>query len=113
MTLEEAKELLDQCTRAELRDHAFGDREIYFTKDGTSVAEGYSGTECEITIFGTGDGGLDDTYFQGSEAYELLRCGTLDSVERNDSTGPDEYQEGECMPGLTTAGVLDELTKSL
>lgn len=112
MTLEEAKELLNQCTRHECRDHAFGDREIYFTMGAVDVAEGYAGGgRSDIVIYGASP--EEDARFNGKEADELFECGAVGGIERNDSTGPDEYQEGECMPGLTLEGVLDELTTPL
>ena len=49
------------------------------------------------------------TEFSGAEASELRKCGRL-STSRNDSTGPDRYAEGSCMPGLTLEGVRRELT---
>ena len=112
MTLEEAKELLNQCTRHECRDHAFSDREIYFTMGAVDVAEGYAGGGLsDIVIYGASP--EEDARFNGNEADELFECGAVGGIERNDSTGPDEYQEGECMPGLTLEGVLDELTTPL
>lgn len=103
ITFQEAKLLLADCQRSELRDHAFGDREVYFVNAvGDTVAEGYSGSSgSSLHVSGT--------EFVGKQADELLTLGHQGSVERNDSTGPDEYHEGECLPGLTTEGVLDEL----
>jgi len=102
MTLDEAKKLLTECIREELRDHAFGDAEVYWMKDGQEEAAGYFGSKAEVEIRGT--------IFKGPDAHELRKCGTIGAVERNDSTGPDQYVEGQCMPGLTIEGVRKELT---
>ncbi len=105
MTFEEAKALLSQSVRDELRDHAFGDREIYWTTvGGEDVASGYCGEGISSVTVG-------DSYFIGEQAVELIRLGHTGKIERNDSTGPDEYQDGQVMPGLTPRGVADELTK--
>lgn len=70
----------------------------------TQIAGGYfGGRSAEVSIA--------ENVFTGSEALELRSCGSRGLVERNDSTGPSEYREGECMPGLTPAGVLAELTR--
>lgn len=110
LTLEQAKTLLNSCDRYELRDHAFGDVEVSWTKDDKDVASGYDGASSTSVYFH--DGACDEptnVVFRDQEAIELLKCGTLRKVERNDSTGPDEFTKGECMPGLTPSGVLDEL----
>jgi len=135
MNLTEAKTALEGTVRGELRDHAFGDREVTWfvvNKDGLVVAqaaEGYfgggsSGVSVYTTPipfekpwdFETGSGYLaqlgEEAYaaaeFDGRDASELLECGSL-SVSRNDETGPDTYQDGVCMPGLTLEGVRKEL----
>jgi len=134
MNLTEAKKLLSSTVRGELRDHAFGDREVtwFVVKDGLIVAqaaEGYfgggsSGVSVYTTPipfeepwdFETGSGYLaevdDEAYaaaeFDGRDARELLTCGSL-RVGRNDETGPDTYRDGACMPGLTLEGVRKEL----
>lgn len=114
MTLDEAKAVLSTCTREELRDHAFGDCEVYWIRegapalvDGDEVASGYFGSDERIVS--VSDGLFHET-FRGDDADALRSCGTRGRVERNDSTGPDEYHEGDCLPGLTSEGVLDELT---
>lgn len=100
---EEAKALLTNCKRSELRDHAFGDREIYFEdSEGNSVAEGYSGS-------GGYSINVGNSYFDGAEAKELISLGHEGNIERNDSTGPEEFEDGRCMPGLTFDGVRKEL----
>lgn len=102
MTLQEAVASLEGSVRIELRDHAFGDTEVMWMKDGFEAGHGYySGTVTECTI--------GDTLFYDKEAVELRNCGKL-QVERNDETGPDEYIEGQVMPGLTLEGVRQELT---
>ncbi|MNL63913.1 hypothetical protein D3C87_1880840 [compost metagenome] len=104
VTFEQAKELLANCKRSELRDHAFGDREIYFEDaQGVSVAEGYAGSGGYSINFVAG------AYFDGTEARELIALGHEGKIERNDSTGPDEFEDGKCMPGLTHDGVRKEL----
>jgi len=126
MDLQTAKLTLTACVRGELRDHAFGDVEITWGpvdergEFTAIVAEGYfgSGSGQGITVYDPPtplvDGYAEEppgqkTYsFDGKEAQELRKCGAL-RVERNDSTGPDRYSEGSCMPGLTLEGVRKEL----
>ena len=80
LTFDEAKTKLAQCNRAELRDHYFGDKEVYFTdKTGNAVAEGYDGT-CSTTLHFS-----DGSVFADTEAVTLIKLGTLIRVERNDS----------------------------
>lgn len=122
MNLDEAKTLLNLCTRDELRDHAFGDREVSWTrkdKNGKTllVADGYFGGSGVgvggVSILGPEDENGQMTTiasFDGKEATELAKCGADVHIERNDSTGPDTYADGKCMPGLTLEGVLKELT---
>ncbi len=103
MTFEEAKALLSQSVRDELRDHAFGDREIYWTTvGGEDVASGYCGEGITSVTVG-------ETYFIGEQAVELAKLGRTGSIERNDSTGPDEYQDGRVMRGLTSDDIAFEL----
>ena len=103
MEFAEAKGILDACERTELRDHAFGDRVISWTKRGYEVAYGYSGSSgCGVHIVG-------DSSFEGDEAKDLVNCGTLVHTQRNDSTGPEDYVEGRIMPGLTRESVKQEL----
>jgi hypothetical protein len=105
VTFDNAKLILAGCTRSELRDHAFGDREIYWTSpSGEPIASGYSSDDGQEVY-------IEETTFYSTEAVELFACGTLGTVERNDSAGPDEYKDGACMPGLTLGGVLREITE--
>jgi hypothetical protein len=53
---------------------------------------------------------IDIGEFKNADARELRHCGTEGQVERNDETGPEDYQEGVTMPGLTLEGVLKEIT---
>lgn len=111
---EETRTLLSTLKRSELRDHAFGDREIFWEdSSGKLIAEGYaggSGTPCVGSS--NEETPLEFEFsFTGSDALDLVKCGTLGNVERNDSTGPDRYQDGKCMPGLTLEGVRKELTE--
>jgi hypothetical protein len=103
MTLQEAVELLSSCVRHELRDHAFGDSEVYWRKDGQNVATGYFGGDSSSVCIG-------QEVFKGADALKLLECGQVGQVERNDETGPDEYKQGVIMPALTLEGVRKELT---
>lgn len=103
MNFEEAKTLLNSCERSELRDHAFGDTEICWVLDGAEVADGYFGNKiASVSVGGR-------SFFR-DEARELRKCGKLVTIERNDTTGPEEYQEGVTMHLLTPEGVLEELT---
>ncbi len=107
MTLDEAKKILSECERSELVDHAFGDAEVDWNKDGKEIAAGYFGGTSESVGFND----ADHTTFMDKEARELRQLGKLVASERNDETGPDEYKEGTCMHALTPAGVLEELTE--
>ena len=116
MTLDQAVEILNSAVRSELRDHAFGDREISWEREGVQVADGYSGsTGTYVDFYGEGEGedGFPTTVgeFEGRDAFKLLECGSEGHVERNDSTGPSKYTDGVCMPSLTLKGVRDELTR--
>ena len=109
MTFDEAKAFLSRCIRDELRDHAFGDAEISFWLDGTLVAGGYIGSGSS-SVWAEEASGHQFREFTQEQTRELLKCGTLGTAERNDETGPDTFQEGATMPGLTLGGVLKELT---
>jgi len=87
MTLEQAKELLAGTKREELRDHAFGDCEVYWNDaNGEEVASGYFGTDVSEV-------GIGEATFTGTDAVALRHAGTLGGAGRNDSTGPDEWDE--------------------
>lgn len=102
MTLDEAKEILDQCERDELRDHAFGDSEVSWIRNGKEVASGYFGrTENTYVSFGpykeVRENGKIVRFealgsFNGDDAEKLRHCGKLGVRERNDSTGLDTYR---------------------
>lgn len=83
MTFDEAKTLLASCKREELCDHAFGDREFYWMREGKEVAYGYAGKLYEVAI--------GDTHFGGDEAKELASLGANVNTSRNDTTGPEQY----------------------
>lgn len=105
MELEEAKRVLNGCTRQELRDHAFGDKEVYWLKGTQEVACGYfGGGHAEVSIFKPAK---DSTDFTGEDALTLRECGTVGEVERNDQTGPEQYAEGAKMAGLTLDSVRE------
>lgn len=104
MDVKEAKEILDGCERQELRDHAFGDMEITWTRAGFEIAYGFGGRLCGVTMIG-GDS------FEGTEAIGLVSCGTLTQAERNDESGPPDFVPGRIMPGLTREAVKQDLMK--
>jgi hypothetical protein len=105
MELEQAKQLLKSTVRQELRDHAFGDVEISWMVGAEQLASGYfSGTSQLVSIMGTS--------FDGDDARALRDCGIEGVIERNDETGPEEYTEGDVMPGLSKGDVFQELTGS-
>lgn len=107
MNFEEAKTLLSKSIRSELRDHAFGDKEVYWeTENGVDVASGYSGASGDSVDISYEN---DNSFFSDEQAIELMQLGRLSRTERNDSIGPDQYQEGVTMPGLTNQGVYKEL----
>jgi len=127
MTLNKAKVLLSTAVRSELRDHAFGDREIYWDVNGKEVASGYFGCDssvsikfkettctrhCRVEFDEHSEECIKDSCyctFDGKEAEELAACGVMVSIERTDETGPDEFVQGQIMPGLTKEGVLREI----
>lgn len=103
MNINTARIILDDCIREELRDHAFGDVEVYWFKDGKEIATGYFGSQnSEVALSAK-------SHFRGNEARVLRECGTLGAVSRNDETGPEEFVLGETMPGLTLEDVRDEV----
>ena len=69
MNIEEAKKILNKCVRSELRDHAFGDREIFwFSGDADkAVATGYVGNGSISVGFTDGT-----ATFKHDEARQLL-----------------------------------------
>jgi hypothetical protein len=103
MDFEEASEILSTAVRSELRDHAFGDREINWVKEGQNIAGGYFGGNYADVWIG-------DSKFSGEEARQLAAIGLRGVIERNDEVGPDTYEDGVIMPGLTLEGVREELT---
>lgn len=80
MNYQDAVQTLSACNRAELRDHAFGDREISWWRGDTLVAEGYDGVSAYVVC-------SDGTKFENDEAYKLFKLGTLKTVTRNDAQG--------------------------
>lgn len=107
ISLNEVRDILASCTRSELRDHAFGDREIFWrTSDGEIVAEAYDGSVCSFHYEYEGKKFTSDN--EGT-LKELFSLGITGVVERNDSTGPDEFTQGVVMPGLSEDDILKEL----
>jgi len=90
MTLEEAKKVLDDCQRDELRDHAFGDAEVSWMRDGEEVASGYFGSTASVSFYKNGTC-KSVAGFEGEDARKLRWCGNAGVSERNDSTGPGRY----------------------
>lgn len=105
MKLEDAKKILNVCIRHELRDHAFGDAEVYWFYGGKEIAFGYRGRNPEVSL-------TPISRFEGNEARELLDCGIEGEVTRNDEVGPEDFVEGRIMPGLTNRDIRRELTGS-
>jgi len=104
-TIEEAEAYLKDSVRQELRDHAFGDAEVLWYKDGNEVANGYfSGSQADISV------PFFSLKLKGDEARKLRYCGVEGRVDRNDETGPANFSEGTIMPGLTKEAVFEELT---
>lgn len=93
MKIDDARTLLKMCHRHELRDHAFGDRQVFWTAgpntDDPLVAEGYfGGGSAEIWIHEDwGENGA----FTGDYAKRLSACGETGVIGRKDVTGPDFY----------------------
>lgn len=112
ITLADALSLLNLCTRSELRDHAFGDREVTWT-DAAGNGVGFycnSGKPPHHVYITRFDGNGDEVESAEFPATsQMMQTGMVCIIERNDSTGPDNYQDGACMPGLTLAGVKEEL----
>jgi hypothetical protein len=118
MDLSDARQRLTGTVRHELRDHAFGDREVTWVRHTNDVSTGFQTIVIATGYFGGGTASVSivdhisqqpSITFEGDDARSLLDCGEL-KVERNDETGPDTFQEGEIMPGLTKEGVLKEIT---
>jgi len=105
MDLSDARQRLERTIRHELRDHAFGDREVTWVRGDMTVATGYFGDGNDSVSFDGVIGGI----FHGEDARALLECGEL-YAHRNDTTGPEEYEDGKIMPGLTKHNVFEELT---
>jgi hypothetical protein len=107
--------LLSVAKRSELRDHAFGDREVFWDLD-LVAAEDFSREEGSVAggYFGSGSASLwmvhSTLSWSGEVARDLAKLGGLGVIERNDSTGPDTYAEGVTMPALTLEGVAAEIS---
>lgn len=106
----QVKEVLTKSIRSELRDHAFGDKEITWNlPDGTMVAEAYVGSCSEFSyshdkvVYSTINYAIVD---------EISKLGIRGSESRNDSSGPDEFVQGRVMKGLSSDDVFEELTSS-
>lgn len=88
MTLLEASDIIRLSTKFECRDHSFGDREVYWEKNGIEIASGYFGSNNQhVTISGV--------RFTGQDAYALDRIACFrckGSIVRNDETGESIYR---------------------
>lgn len=104
MNIDQAKEYLADTKRCELRDHSFGDREVFWTINDVEVAHGYFSCSTSYVSIAGGQ------KFEDDDAIALEDCGTLDEVWRNDKTGPETFEAGVTMPGLTKEDVFKELT---
>lgn len=105
MSLASMITVLGDCIRTESRDHAFGDTEVFWFKDGQPVAEGYFSGDHQ-SVWSSPNPGI---HFDGDDAKQLRNCGVLGEVGRNDSSGPSNFVEGAVMPGLTREAVRSEL----
>ncbi len=113
ISLADAISLLNSCTRGELRDHAFGDREVSWTDDAGNIVGFYCNSgrwphPVYVTRFD--EAGEETETVEFAATSQIMNTGNVVLIERNDSTGPDEYRDGACMPGLTLEGVRRELT---
>lgn len=112
--LEMAKQLLSTCVKYENRDHAFGDVEIEWYNKDNNVGSGYfgrGGAEVHVTDFSASEERRITGSFTGNAARVLRKCFATEHIDRNDETGPDNFDEGHIMPGLTKEGVFEELTR--
>lgn len=110
LSFDTVKLILSDCVREELRDHAFGDAEVFWSKNGKEIAEGYfGGGGASVWLPGPGQSTL--ATFSDMEARHLRQCGTTGHIERNDETGPKTYQEGKIMDSLTKEAVYYEITR--
>lgn len=84
MNIEQAKELLNRCTREGLNDYAFGDSERGWWLDSEHIAEGYfcgSRGVANVTFL------KENIVFTDDQARQLKFCGTRGNVQRNDTVG--------------------------
>jgi hypothetical protein len=80
MTFDEAKRLLDTCTREEIRD-SFGDSEVYWMDaKGCEVAFGYFGSSCRIDASGGADAAKPWSFYD-RDARALRFCGKIGKIE--------------------------------
>jgi len=83
MTVEQARKILEQCTRNELADYTFGDCEVVWKDgNGTAVADGYFGRVEKSVSFPQGK------TFTQAEAEQLRYCGNQGAFIRNDKGFP-------------------------
>lgn len=81
-TFEEAKALLASAHRDTLSDHAFGDAEVGWVREGREVAVGYFGRQSYVTVLG--DSSHSDTSFTDDEACQLRQMCKTSEYNRND-----------------------------
>ncbi len=89
MPLDYAKTFLAASTRDVLKDHAFGDSEVFWLRDGRQIAFGYFGRSKSVSIKETKQFG--STSFEDKEAGELEFLGKNGVYERNDAGDPREW----------------------
>jgi hypothetical protein len=84
MPVEKAAEFLRIAKRDVLDDHAFGDAEVGWIRDGKEVATGYFGyQDARVTVLAAD--GFETTTFRDKDAEALRRLGHCVQYTRNDS----------------------------
>lgn len=89
MPFEYAKTFLAASTRDALVDHAFGDSEVFWLREGREVASGYMGRSSKsVSVNETKH--FAATKFQDKEAEELDALGQRGHIDHNDAGDPRE-----------------------
>ena len=89
ITLADALDLLNSCRRDELRDHAFGDREVTWTDDDGNVVGFYCNSgqwphPVYVTRFDEAGEEIEEAEFAATR--QVMSTGMAGLVERNDVT---------------------------